>query len=207
MKVALCMPTGRGVVPETAFDFTMMYYETKRQLGLRGDDAFLCRLGGPYVAYNRSEMTKAALEGGADFVMQIDSDQTFPPDGVMTLLNHSLPIVGATYRTRKPPQYPFALPLLEPEKFDDGSGKGDSMLRCAYLPGGFTLVSKEVYSCLAFPYYRADYGLLGRKPEEFVGEDVYFGETARAAGFDIWLDFDLTRYVGHVLEVNMRWGV
>jgi hypothetical protein len=48
----------------------------------------------------RDHLAKAALAAGADKILWIDADQTFPPDTLIRLLARNLRIVGANYVRR-----------------------------------------------------------------------------------------------------------
>ena len=57
------------------------------------------------------------------------------------------------------------------------------------------LISTRALRALAEPWFEMPY-----LPErqEFLGEDVYFCHKAIVAGFDIWIDHDLSKEVQHV---------
>lgn len=187
MTVAVCFPTGNTVEPKTALALATLARSTRVPL-------ILSSMGTCYVSLNRSMLAQAALDAGADAILWIDADQTFPHDGLDRLLAHDLPYVGATYRSRKAP-HPYMVPMLDKEF--------GPLVRVAYLPNGFSLVKREVYDAVGFPYYRADWGLNPAKPEDFEGEDIHFGRRAREAGFDIMCDMVLTEEIGHVIGIEL----
>lgn len=195
MKIAIVMAVGHVVQPKTSHALAVMAYHVGRhnpEINLDLGQMRTC-----YVQLNRNDLIRKMLAAGCDAFLWVDSDQTFPPDAVSRLLSRNLPIVGATYRNRQPP-HPYMLPLLDP-------GEAAAPLRqVAYLPGGFHLIRREVFEKLPFPWYRADYGLLGEPPDVFTGEDVYFFAKARDAGYEIWCDLELTEHIGHVVEVELN---
>ena len=52
------------------------------------------------VAKNREWLSNEAEKIGADWLLWLDSDQTFPADTLLRLLAHGLPLVGANYPQR-----------------------------------------------------------------------------------------------------------
>ena len=199
--IAICMPCGGGMVcMKTAFDLMALYHHTCQRMPRV--EIIAAPVGGCYVSLNRQSLADRSLEAGAQAILWIDADQTFPKDGLLRLALHDLPYVGASYRARTPDNgYKVMLPML-----GGVAPPGEQILTddLAYLPGGFCLVRKEVYEAIPRPWYRADFGLDPERPGEFIGEDVYFGLRARQAGFKIWCDLPLTKQVGHILAHEFR---
>jgi hypothetical protein len=202
----ICMPIGGGVIKARThedyvglWDFTTAMFRTAPYRGTQLGRVQLC---GPYVSANRQRMADGALDAGADALMWLDADQTFPKETILRLLKHDLPIVGATYRKREAPLYQFMLPCLDGKIQEDR----DVVDNLAYLPGGCHLVRKEVYQVMEWPYYRADFGVDPAKPRMFTGEDVFFGLKAREAGFKIHCDMILTDEIGHMLDHEFKGG-
>src|SRR5688572_26366680 len=50
----------------------------------------------------RTRLALAAKKSGADYVLWLDADHTFPPDSLLVLMGHDQPIVGCNYPTRAP---------------------------------------------------------------------------------------------------------
>jgi hypothetical protein len=193
--VAVCLPTGHVVTAKTAVCLGLLMHHSARLL----PQMAIVPAEGCYIAQSRNQIAKMALDGGADALLWIDSDQTFPPNGLLRLLDQNLPFVGATYRMRNPP-HPYTLKLA------DKSDMANRLPRVSFLPGGFCLIRREVYEAMPFPWYRADYDLDPDQPGVFIGEDVFFCGHARAANFEIHCDLTLTREIGHVVEIDLRAG-
>jgi hypothetical protein len=188
MKIAICIPGSKAEMVSTINLAGLSYYTGRHT----EDELLFCTQGGCYVSYNRTDIAKRALDSGADALAWIDPDQIFPIDGIHHLLKRNVPIVGASYRIRRPPSYPLALPILETPT--------GPLVRAAYLLGGFNVVRREVYEKIPAPWYRADYDLDPARPGEFIGEDVYFFKNlCIPAGFDVWLDLDMSELIGHAL--------
>ena len=150
---------------------------------------------GAYTEQNRNNIVRAVLARSppVDYILWIDSDMKFPPDALLGMLNRGVDIVGATYRERQEP-YRFLGCFLDE---DDGHAKEPGLHKMKYLPGGFILVKMDVYRKLSPPWYERD--------EEGVRDDYYFCALARAAGYDVWGDMDLTPYVVHRGEIDIEW--
>jgi hypothetical protein len=63
------------------------------------------------------------------------------------------------------------------------------------LPHGCVLVHRSVYEKIPQPHYLQDY-----VPEINleIGEDIYFCNKAKEAGFDVWCDHELSKELSHI---------
>lgn len=148
---------------------------------------------GAYTETNRNNIVLAALEREFDAVLWIDSDMKFPTDALIHLMNRDLDIVGATYRERQEP-YRFLGSFLDG---DDGHAGEGGLHRMKLMPGGFILVKTGVYRATPGPWYAQD--ATGFR------DDYYFSNLARAAGFEVWCDMDLTPHIVHRGEQDVGW--
>jgi hypothetical protein len=198
-SVMICLPTTHEMPAKTAVCLALLMQRSAPAV----PHLTIAHCEGGSLARARDQMARDALASGVEWLMWVDSDQTFPPDGMLSLLDTAeqfgYPILGATYRQRQPPDYPYLLPLLAALQ------PGERFPAVTYLPHGFMLVHRRVYEALKPPFYRMDYGLDPEHPEAFVGEDGYFGVKARAAGFDVRCDLALTQQIGHLLPVEFKW--
>jgi hypothetical protein len=133
---------------------------------------------------------KQALSINADKILFIDSDQTFPADGLIRLLNHCLPIVGATCLTRRPP-HEFTARGFDGRRMDFTKKQGLFEVASNGMP--FCLIDAAVFKSLPEPWFNAEFDGIA-----WVSEDEYFCAEARKAGFKIWVDADLSKQVGHL---------
>lgn len=161
---------------------------------------------GAYVEDNRNGAVKAALKYEEehrrhdplfrfDYLMWIDTDMVFPPDLLLRLIAHDKDIVGCNYRQR-----------VAPHGFTGHyKGGGDTKLlepglhEMDHLPTGLLLTRMDIYRKLPYPWFKP--GLI----ESEARDDVYFCNTAREAGYEIWCDHDLTKEVGHIGEQVVQW--
>ena len=62
--------------------------------------------------------------------------------------------------------------------------------RCDAVGGSGLLIRRDVLEKIGPPWFMVEYGADGRLA---LGEDFFFSERLAAAGYDIWVDFDLTQ--------------
>lgn len=154
---------------------------------------------GGYVAHNRNELVRRAQADGATHLMFIDADQTFPPSGIIRLLDHDKDIVGAMYNTRG--NYDENGKLISTLKMADeegnliNTGKVPAQLfKCYAVPTGFMLINMRVFDDpdMPRPFFEAGEDEKG----EHYTEDVEFCKRAHAAHYDVWCS--PTIHVGHI---------
>lgn len=159
---------------------------------------------GSMIPKSRNDLVAESRKYNASHILFIDSDMTFPPQLPALLARHDKDIVGATYARRCEPHDNLVTPLnRQPMEIAQGLVKVDS------LPTGCLLIKLEVFDKLQRPYFRFVTIPEGEtrghiSGPSMIGEDVYFCESARAAGFDVWLDVDLSHDVTHWGEVGYR---
>ncbi|MBX3502804.1 MAG: glycosyltransferase [Alphaproteobacteria bacterium] len=146
------------------------------------------------LARSRNNLVRRALERRADWALWFDSDMTFPPDTIDRLLSHNEPIVGATYRRRNDPKGSVIGPMLP-----DQAGVPEDMTAMGYLGMGCVLVSMRVFADVPEPWFNFD-----ETPGRETGEDRWFFERAREAGYRVLCDDWLTTQVGHIGCVTHR---
>jgi hypothetical protein len=61
------------------------------------------------------------------------------------------------------------------------------------------MIHMSVFDRLAKPWFTTRV-----EGEKLLGEDYYFCEQVRAAGFEIWCDGDLSRDIGHIGQKVFR---
>jgi len=148
------------------------------------------------VADARNLGLEYAQKYGAEYVLFIDSDMTFPKDALLKLLVRQVDIIGATYSRRTAP-FHFLGDILPEQPADAPKG----LLEMSRIPTGFLLIKSTVFEKLKKPYFRF------RVDEEAgvnIGEDFDFSDRVRAAGFRIWCDPYLSKELGHIGEQSFK---
>lgn len=192
-----------------AWPHTMPYYHklfTERMFCMyrpRGEFQLLIpNCDGPLDSV-RNELCQQALITECTHIFWADTDQTYPEDTLIKLLDHNLPIVCAKVHRRKAPYDPL-LKRVNPDKqdkqnpyidveFDEWAMRDDpKKLICVDATGfGCNLMWIEVIENIKPPWFMFD---LYQKP--VVGEDFYFWAKAREAGYQIFVDCSIN--VGHI---------
>jgi hypothetical protein len=155
-------------------------------------------LSTPSVAYSRRKLAAAALEWGAEWILWLDADQTFPPDTLIRLLMHGKAIIGANIRRRIVDEIvPTAVRAVEgatESVFPAADGGIEEVL---HIGLGVCLVHASVFQALKQPYFVETVAEDGITP---IGEDVSLMHAARTAGFPAFVDHSLSMEVGHIAE-------
>jgi hypothetical protein len=155
--------------------------------------------GGTLIAPQRVDLASEALRLGADAVLWLDSDMVFPVDALERLLAHNEDIVACNYSTRREP-------LTMVASDNDGSAlwvddDSTGLIEAATCGMGVMLTTAKVFDGLAAPWFDLEY-----LPAEadWRGEDAYFCNQARARGFRVCIDQDLSKEVGHLGAFEFR---
>lgn len=201
-KVAVCMPAHDQMPSYTAYDLAgMLMHSGATLVGPGGIDSLgLNFVSGTYVHRAREELAEVATQAGADFILWVDSDMRFPRDALARLLLHGEDMVGINYSKRGlPPEYVAVK--------DVGWNEGEIGEPCVTGPDseglekveaigfGLVLMRTHIFAQLADekPWFWYEDGDNGH-----VGEDVYFCRLVNEAGFDIYVDHDLSKECSHI---------
>jgi hypothetical protein len=171
--------------------------------GFCGDLVKLCRrhpdlkfaaVTGIYIANLRNMAVNLARQVGASHVLFIDSDMRFPEDTVDRLLAADKDIVASNCIMRTMPEWWVAR-----KNGAMVSSYGKSGLEDVDTVGcGVMLIKLSVFDRLPSPWFSTPFN-----GSDHTGEDVYFCQQARIAGFDIWIDHDLSQDVRHTGTVEL----
>lgn len=159
----------------------------------------------------RTNVVKKALEFGSDYLLWIDSDMTFPMDALQRLISHDKDVVCAIYNKRVHPYETLGKVKGGQAAMADITDSG--LVEMDYVPGGFMLVNMRVYRAMIEPEFEQQlfYREMYDRPDKtrMVSEDYYFSERARALGFSLWADLELTPKISHIGEhpviCNVSW--
>lgn len=192
--IAICIPCMDK--PNMLFSqalATLMY-----QCGKYGTPIALIHQGGSLITRARNQLIEKVQEFEKDgtafsHIFFLDSDMVFPPMTLHWLLSHDKDIVGCTYVRRS---WPFDVhgKTLDAKPRDLN---GESLVEVAGLPTGVLLIKRRVFDQFKRPIFRT---LVNEEKGIEYGEDYVFCAMARAAGFKIWLDAEVSKQIGHVAE-------
>lgn len=161
----------------------LLLYSSK---ALRDTDFGFVSVESSDLAHARTTIVQEALKEGANWLLWLDADHTFPPDALVRLLAHDKAAIGANYKRRAAPYTATAIALdgqlLETNETTAG------LVEVKSLGMGVLLVSGAALKKVGLPL--------------FVGgaEDRFFCQRLRSAGFSIHVDQGLSREVGHIGE-------
>jgi len=187
---AVCVPAGDQVQLMTAFSLFCMGIAT------RSANLMPAFRSGQDPAQSRNETAKIVIEHGADWVLFIDSDMTFPGNALDRLIAHDKDIVGADYRKRAPP---YSI-IGHPDTGFEPTGSGLAPYRMLGL--GLLLVRRRVFFTIKRPWFKRHY-----EPNDFGTEDWHFCDQAEKAGLKVWCDLDLTKEVCHLGQHAVPWDI
>lgn len=172
------------------------------------------------ISVARNAAVKAMLESKAKFthIFFIDSDVIVPAHTIINLLQANKDIVSGWYLSRKGTGLPVVMKRegdfngwMNKENFNtyraykslefnslDPEPKTD-LLKVSAIGAGCLLIKREVFKKLTPPYFHESH----TKFHDF-GEDLWFCENAKKAGFGIYVDRRiLCGHVGtHIYDIN-----
>jgi hypothetical protein len=190
MNVAICIPCHGDTRAQFTDSLAQLLIVTAKQapeLGLA-----VLMFGGSDLAFNRERLVEDALSQGADWILWLDSDQTFPPDTLLRLLSAQKPVIGCNYSFRSRPAGPVAQAFRDgawvPVWTDEAKAKANEIERVDVMGLGVCLVHSEVFAKLARPWFRF----------ERAGEDAYFFAMTNRAGIEVCVHHGLSWEVGHI---------
>jgi hypothetical protein len=189
-KIAICYTSADMVHA----DFTLAL--TGMCLAIHPLDVTVINAKSSIVAEARNNGVEQARADGAEYLLFLDSDMTFPPTLLPRLLLHRKDIVGAIYPRRKAPYTPLGTLLQPTQTVTDGG-----LVEMARLPTGCMLIRMAVIEMLPKPWFR--FGV-DTDNGSIIGEDYAFCDAARAAGARIWADLDLSQEIGHIGQYVCR---
>lgn len=154
---------------------------------------------GTTLCSNRQELADVAVASGATHLLFIDTDMVFPGESLNRLLAHEKPIVGCNYTSRRLPLRTTAATMNGKRMVSLGK---EGLEKAAHIGLGMALIETKVFTSMPKPHFIVGWWQNTETGgSNYISEDVSFCRKARAAGFDIWVDHDLSLEIGHVGEM------
>lgn len=160
---------------------------------------------GFFPEYSINEAANIAIQKGFSHLFIMDDDQILPPDTLMRLLEHDLPIVSCNLLTRTPPFGPYIFQgatengAVIQVSLDEIEGPLVAVNACGM---GGTLINTEVLAEMKEPWFTHN--------EHLRTYDLYFCHEARKLGYPIHVDLSCPS--GHIVissiwpnRVNDKW--
>jgi hypothetical protein len=209
MKIAICTPHYADVTAEYARSLAKMLLHTgQASISFNGEptrpelEVFMRKSS--VLPRCRNRLAEDAVDWGANYLLWVDGDHSFPPSSLLRLLSLNLPVVGLNYPRRAEPTWPTAVSLDGEFVWTTEELAGrQEIAQVSHLGLGFCLVDMNVVHALRAP------GADGRRRPLFalemaddglqvVAEDVFFFKRVAEAGFGVHLDHALSWHIGHV---------
>jgi hypothetical protein len=143
--------------------------------------------------WGRQVLAKSAIELGVTHMLWIDSDMEFPSDMLLRFLKRDEPIIGINAMNRRKPFRNTALTALDaPLVTNEHSSGLEKVWRMGF---GVVWMSVEVFERMELPWFEFVW-----VPEVsvFMGEDYSFFEKAKALGYELYVDHDISKGVYHL---------
>lgn len=149
----------------------------------------------------RHELVQRSIERGCTHLLFIDTDQTFPAWTAHALLSRNVPVIGANVATKCVPSGPTA--RLKSDKWVGGDKlftmPNSSGIEKVWRVGtGVLLIDLSIFDKLSKPWFSVEWRTWDEGKEDILGEDWYLMEKIEKAGFDIYVDHDVSKHVGHI---------
>jgi len=189
-----------------------------RLLEIPADQYSVVYVSGADVAVARNLLAEKAKDV-ADYIFFIDDDVLPPANTITKLLSHKKDIACGLYFAKQEPHFPqiFTKNYIDDLSKDDPvakwSGrydsireyKQDSLIEIDACGAGCLLIKAEVFKRLKLPYF---WYIPKSEDKPRKGEDFYFCEKAREAGFKIFCDTSiLCKHIGTKYVSKDHWDV
>lgn len=144
----------------------------------------------------RNSICEMAINGGYDYMLQVDSDVVLPPDALRNLLDPETDIVMGVYTEKRYiGQHPekgghtnaHKLGVAHSYILESSITYAEFTTPRMEIKGGGTgclLVSTAALQKMRYPWFK----FVEYPSREHLSEDLYFCEQAHAHGIPVWLD-------------------
>lgn len=200
MKVLVGICSGGTIHAQTAVSLVGALDQLKNVYG--ASYSVSIQIGGDK-AQSMNRLAREAVRGEYDYLMSIDNDMIFPPDGIIKLLENDKDIVGGNYSVRGNSVEGDPREAVIKVADENGVRKTiplahlpTALFKCNALGNGFTLYKTAVFKDMKAPWFYVTEDEDGN----WSGEDVLFHERAQQAGFEVWCNPQIQ--IGHIGTFN-----
>ncbi len=194
LNVVVCVPSTGVWASSFGHSLVIMAadFMTWRPVGCKSKFIQVFTQDSSMLVQSRHDLVKNALAAGATHVLFLDSDMVFPKDLLQRLLEDGKDIVGVNCTTRGWPVTHIAHDFMQ-DLIDSRYRTGLEKVQQVGL--AVMLIRAEVLKKLRPPMFMMEW-----VPDtgSYCGEDIYFCQLAQEAGFDVWVDHDLSKKVLHI---------
>lgn len=175
-------------IPNTWTHVPSSFFDSFIQMD-RPDFKYIPAKNGP-INELRNYIVDKALQLGCSHLLMMDVDQQYPQDTITKLLSHNLPVVHAMVHRRYPP---FDSLIFE-GTLNNYSVKTDfeygDLVKADACGTGCVLYQTKVFTDIKAPWFE----FVANPDKEkggVVGEDIWFCEKLKDAGYSIYVDTSL----------------
>lgn len=152
---------------------------------------------------SRHECLEDAVLQDCTHALFIDTDQTFPMDTAHRLIRWDKPVMACNIPLKILPSFPtararsaspFGTPIYS--NAPPGATSNPQGIEKVWRVGaGIMLIDLSILATIPKPWFEIRYS---KEHHQYVGEDWDFCERVQKAGFDVYVDHELSRSIGHV---------
>lgn len=207
MKIALCIPCHGDTKADFTFCLARLIATTLTAVRDLQLETLIARSS--ILVQSRTRLFEWARDWGADYILWMDSDQTFNPQSLIKLLSRGVPIVGANYRRRDDKTiYPCAVKRDDRGQWQlvtttPAKAHTDKLEKVDRIGFGLLLMNLKVVTKALGKNLYPLFETRSMPNGEFIGEDALFCDRLRAAGLEIYVDQSVSLLVGHIQEQNL----
>ena len=199
-NVAICVPGGPIWDSEFSLCLNMLtiHILTRAMKAVRQVQFSLINERGSCIHKIRHSLVCKALDKKCDYVLMLDTDQTFPSNVLYRLMHWDKPIVACNIPIKAIPSTPSARSFAKDHPhsghvvYSDPDKHG---LEEVWRVGtGVILIKAECFQEMPKPYFDTKWI---PEVEDWMGEDWWFLNEMEKRGIKPVIDHDLSREVGH----------
>lgn len=190
-SVFLAMPAHRDIHPSVMETLILMISDPESYVAHIKIDTGISKR----IDIKRNDAVEEFLKSDSTHLLFVDSDTVMIRGAVKQLIDHDVPVIGATIYKKGgsyAPCFGFWVPERQiyqtPLPF-----RYDQLAEVDIVGAGFLLIKREVLEKLQRPYFKCLTGM--------AKEDVYFCIQCKEAGFSVYVDTGL--HLGHVADHHL----
>ena len=156
---------------------------------------------GANIGQNREQIVEGALENDCTHVLFLDDDMGFSHDCLNMAAMRRMPIVIGNYRRKV---FPGLFTARNADNTASIQTKEDStsLEECSFGGFGFALIERQVFEAIPLPRFLMIYDAASKT---YSTEDLPFYAAATKAGFQTWVDHDLSKKLRHNGSFQYTW--
>jgi hypothetical protein len=191
MKIAICIPCHRDTKARFTLSLAGMLIHTARAIP---DELKTILAQGPLLEV-REGLVHAARDWGADWILWLDADHTFPKGTLLQLLGHDKDVVACNYPRRTAAPEPVAQRNGRLVQTTEALATRGAVEPIDAIGLGICLMRTSLFDRLEPPFFQ-----LEPKPDRsgYMSEDFTLFRRLKRAGVTPYVDHGLSWKIGHI---------